>query len=239
MIELGIKILAFSAHTGDIEITAGGTILRNAEEGGKCLIVHMFKPSGKWARPPGLSVEEYAEIRVKQAFEAAGKLNAEVGFIGCVEGVPYDGEEVKLKMCKTISEFMPDAVLMHWKGSYHPDHLACHLLAIQAFERFMEEQRAGKQGKPAALYYPENWEDPQGFQPEVYVDISNVFEKYMDVIKTYDFTSGKYSGFNYVDYYSCLKRIRGLEVGFQYAEAFMTFGDWGVKRIRGRSLLGE
>ncbi|MGB9718263.1 MAG: PIG-L deacetylase family protein [Thermoproteota archaeon] len=237
---MGIKILAFSAHTGDVEITAGGTILQNAEDGGRCLILHMFKPSGKWARPPGLSAEEYAEIRVKQALEASRKLNAEAVFLGCVEGVPYDAEEVKVKMYKAILEFTPDAILMHWKGSYHPDHLACHLLAIQAFERFTGEQGAeGKHGEPVELYYPENWEDPQGFQPEVYVDVSNVFEKYLDVIKTYDFTSGKYSGFNYVDYYSCLKRIRGLEVGFKYAEAFMTFGDWGVKRIRRKSLLGE
>ncbi len=235
-----IKIVAFSAHTGDVEITAGGTILRNAEEGGRCLILHVFKPSGKWARPPGLSPEEYAEIRVKQALEASRKLNAEVVFLGCVEGVPYDAEEVKLKMYRSLLEFKPDAVLMHWKGSYHPDHLACHLLAIQAFERFTGEQRAeGKHSRPVELYYPENWEDPQGFQPEVYVDVSNVFEKYLDVITTYDFTSGKYSGFNYVDYYSCLRRVRGLEVGFQYAEAFMTFGDWGVKRVRRKSLLVE
>lgn len=237
---MGIKILAFSAHTGDVEITAGGTILRNFEEGGRCLILHMFKPSGKWARPPGLSAEEYAEIRLKQALEVSRKLNAEIVFLGCVEGVPYDAEEVKVKMYKAILEFTPNAILMHWKGSYHPDHLACHLLAIQAFERFTGERRAeGKHGEPVELYYPENWEDPQGFQPEVYVDVSNVFEKYLDVIKTYDFTSGKYSGFNYVDYYSCLKRVRGLEVGFKYAEAFMTFGDWGVKRIRRKSLLGE
>lgn len=130
---MGIKILAFSAHTGDVEITAGGSILRNAEEGGRCLILHMFKPSGKWARPPGLSAEEYAETRVKQALEASRKLNAEAVFLGCVEGVPYDAEEVKQKMYKALSEFMPDAVLIHWKGSYHPDHLACHLLAVQAF----------------------------------------------------------------------------------------------------------
>ena len=237
---MGVKILAFSAHTGDVEITAGGTILKNAEEGGRCFILHMFKPSGKWARPPGFSVEEYAETRVKQALEAARKLNAEVGFLGCVEDVPYDAEEVKLKMYRSLSEFKPDVVLMHWKGSYHPDHLACHLLAIQAFERFIGEQKAeGKSSRLAELYYPENWEDPQGFQPEVYVDVSSVFEKYVDLIKTYDFTSGKYSGFNYVDYYSCLKRIRGLEVGFQYAEAFMRFGDWGVNRIRRKNLLGE
>jgi len=236
---LGIKILAFSAHTGDIEITAGGTILKNAKEGGRCLILHMFKPSGKWARPPGISIEEYAETRFNQALEASRKLNAEVNFLGCVEGAPYDSEDVKLKMYRALLEFKPDVVLMHWKGSYHPDHLACHLLAIQAFERFTREQGEGdEQSRLVGLYYPENWEDPQGFQPEVYIDVSSVFEEYVDVIKTYDFTSGRYSGFNYVDYYSCLKRIRGLEVGFQYAEAFMTFGDWGIKRIKKR-LLGE
>lgn len=237
---MGIKILAFSAHTGDMEITAGGTILRNAEDGGKCLMVHMFKPSGLWARPPGLSAEEYAKMRVEQAFEASKKLGTEISFLGCIEGVPYDMEDVKSKIYTIMAEFLPDAILVHWKGSYHPDHLACHLIVIQAFERFMGEQRSkGKLNKPVPIYYPENWEDPDGFRPEVYVDVSSALEKYVDVIKTYDFTSGKYSGFNYVDYYTCLKRVRGLEVGFRYAEALMTFGDWGIKRVRRKNLLVE
>jgi LmbE family N-acetylglucosaminyl deacetylase len=233
---MGVRILAFGAHTGDVEITAGGVILRNAEDGGRCLIVYMLKPSGHWARPPGLSVEEYAKLRLEQAFDASRKLGAEINFLGYIEGAPYDGESVRLKMHHAIMEFMPDVILTHWKGSYHPDHLACHLHTLQAFELATGELRSKGLSHTIKLYYPENWEDPQGFQPEVYVDVSDVFERYVDVLKTYDFTSGKYSGFDYVDYYTCLKRIRGLEVGFKYAESFMAFGDWGIKKIRCKSL---
>jgi len=230
-----LRIAAFGAHAGDMEITAGGIIAKHAERGDHVLIVHALRPSGTWARPPELTAEEYSQRRIGQAFEAGKALGAEkVLFLGYVEGVPLDHEEMRLKVCDIIREFSPDLVLTHWKGSYHPDHVMTHLNVTEGISYAQSEavKREGKPHKVKALYFPENWEDPQGFLPEVYVDISATFEQYINAISIYDFTSGKYSGFNYIDYYGSLCRVRGMEAHFERAEAFMAPNEWAVKRQR-------
>lgn len=49
---------------------------------------------------------------------------------------------------------------------------------------------------------------PVGFTPEFYVDISDAFEKWVEGLRLCAFARGK-TGFNYIDHYSSLARIRG------------------------------
>ena len=228
-------VLAFGAHAGDMEITAGGVIAKYAERGDRVVIVHALKPSGMWARPPGLTAEEYSEKRTGQALEVGKALGVEkVIFLGYKEGIPVDHEEMRLKVCDLAREFKPDLVLTHWKGSYHSDHIMTHLNVTEGLVCAQSDSVKRKENphKVRAVFYPENWEDPQGFIPEAYVDIGGTFKRYIDAISVYDFTSGKYSGFNYIDYYSSLSRIRGLEGKFDRAEAFMAPDDWAANRQR-------
>ena len=228
-------VVAFGAHAGDMEITAGGTIAKYAERGDRVVIVHALKPSGMWARPPGLTAEEYSEKRTGQALEVGKALGVEkVIFLGYKEGIPVDHEEMRLKVCDLVRELRPDLVLTHWKGSYHSDHIMTHLNVTEGLVYAQSDsvKRRDNSHKVRAVFYPENWEDPEGFTPEVYVDISNAFRRYVDAISIYDFTNGKYSGFNYIEYYSSLCRVRGIEAGFERAEAFMSPNDWAVKRQR-------
>jgi len=228
-------VVAIGAHAGDMEIAAGGLLAKHAERGDKVIIAHALKPSGTWARPPGLSTEEHSEQRTSQAFEVGKALGAySVIFLGYREGVPFDYEEMRLKVGDLIREAKPDLVLTHWKGSYHPDHVMTYLNVTEGISYAQSPSFKGRTGphKPSAVFHPENWEDPQGFVPEIYVDIGSTFKRYIDAISIYDFTSGKYSGFNYIEYYSSLCRIRGIEGGFERAEAFMSPNDWAVKRQR-------
>ena len=227
--------MAIGAHAGDMEITAGGVIAKYADGGGEVMVVHALKPSGLWARPPGLTAEQYSMKRQEQALEVGRALGARrVEFLGYTEGVPFDHEEMRLRICDLVRNLRPDVVFTHWKGSYHSDHITTYLNATEgiAYARSESVRREAGPHKPKALYFPENWEDPQGFVPEVYVDISGTFKRYIEAISIYDFTSGKYSGFNYIDYYSSLCRIRGIESGFERAETFMAPNEWAERRQR-------
>jgi LmbE family N-acetylglucosaminyl deacetylase len=226
-------ILAIGAHAGDMEITAGGLIAKYAERGDRVVLVHALRPSGAWARPPNLTVEEYSAQRTKQAFEVGEALGVEkVIFLGYKEGIPVDHEEMRLEICDLVRELRPDLVLTHWKGSYHSDHIMTHLNVTEglAYAQSDSVRRKESPHKVRAVFHPENWEDPQGFVPEAYVDTSRTFKRCIEAISMYDFTSGKYSGFNYIDYYSSLSRIRGMEAKFDRAEAFMAPDDWAAKR---------
>jgi hypothetical protein len=73
----------------------------------------------------------------------------------------------------------------------------------------------------AALYYAENWEDPQDFAPEVYVDISDVYGAWIEGANKHALFRGEVSKFAYQDYYKALARVRGAESGCQYAASLM------------------
>jgi len=70
------------------------------------------------------------------------------------------------------------------------------------------------------VFFAENWEDKEGFQHEVYVEISSVVDKWVEALRKIAFARGE-TGFNYIDYYTSLARMRGLEMGVEYAEVLM------------------
>ncbi|MEM3710690.1 MAG: hypothetical protein QW453_01395, partial [Thermoprotei archaeon] len=71
-----------------------------------------------------------------------------------------------------------------------------------------------------AFYYAENWEDEVGYKPEILVDVSQGFDLWRKAISNYAFATGA-TGFNYIEYYTCLMRLHGLRIGRQYAAALM------------------
>ena len=70
-------------------------------------------------------------------------------------------------------------------------------------------------------YFGENWEDLQGYEPEIYLQILPedlaLWEKAM---RCYALFRGEVSSFAYLDYYKALARTRGCEIGAEYAVTF-------------------
>jgi hypothetical protein len=80
------------------------------------------------------------------------------------------------------------------------------------------------------LYYAENWEDAENFRPFVYVDISDVFADWERAFKCFAIGRGE-GGFPYWDWYQARTRIRGIEIGVQYAQAFAV-DEWRMRQKR-------
>jgi len=233
-----IRIAAFGAHAGDMEITAGALLMKYSHHGASTMTIHALRPSGKWAKPPNLTVEQYAQQRYDQAFQVGKLLGTQIRFMGYKEGEPFESEDMISKVCGVLADFEPDIVLTHWKGSYHPDHILTFLNVNEGINR--AKNNASTKGKPSprvrGFFFPENWEDPQGFQHDIYVDVSDQLEAYIDAISLYDFTDGKYSGFDYIGYYRALARLRGIEARCKYAQVFMIPNEWATRRQVGEFL---
>jgi N-acetylglucosamine malate deacetylase 1 len=69
------------------------------------------------------------------------------------------------------------------------------------------------------VYYAENWEDPDGFQPYVFVNVTAEFNEWQRAVREYQFVRGGVSAFPYFDYYTALARVRGALAGCQNAMA--------------------
>jgi len=82
-----------------------------------------------------------------------------------------------------------------------------------------------------AVWYAENWEDPDGFRPFVYVAVApEDSTRWREAVAKYEFVGGKISSFAYLDYYSALMTLRGAESRRGRAVSF-EIDQIGKKRI--------
>jgi hypothetical protein len=82
-------------------------------------------------------------------------------------------------------------------------------------------KRAQPAHHPSRIFFPENWEDMDDFQPDLYVDIEDVYDRWIEAAGQYELFSGSVSGFRYRDYYEALTITRGCLCGFKRAVALM------------------
>jgi len=213
-----IHIIAVGAHAGDMELTCGGVLTKYAMEGHKVTLIHLT--AGEKGHPT-LTPAEYRKQKIKEANTFANLIGASAIVLEYKDGELAVDDDVKFRICDIIREQKPDIIITHWKNSMHKDHEATYKIvrdaiyyaALNSFERNLPAHRI--QG----LYFAENWEDPYGFRPYVYLDITPSYEKWIAALRSYEFVVNS-PHFRYLEYYSALSVVRGTECGRAYAEAF-------------------
>ena len=215
-----VDILAVGGHAGDAEISGGMALCRHVREGKRVAMLHCTL--GERGHPT-LSPAVYADQKREEARNAAAVIGAEVYCLPYLDGELPVNDEVKFAICDIIRECRPDVILTHWKGSMHKDHTntflafpdATFYAALRTFERPNPHHWARQ------LLYAENWEDPYGFVPELYLEITEEDLKLWEkMAKEYGLFRAEWKTFRYVEYYKALARVRGLEVSAEYATAF-------------------
>jgi hypothetical protein len=75
---------------------------------------------------------------------------------------------------------------------------------------------------PQEILFAENWEDAEGFKPDIYKDITEGFDLWQAALDEYEIGRADHQGFPYRDYYTSLARLRGCLAGTRYAQAFFS-----------------
>ena len=120
-----LKLLCIGAHSDDIEIGLGGTLLGWIEEGLQ-LDIHWAVLSGRQQRAD----EAHASA---QAFcEGAERLRIDLadftdGFF------PYQGKEIKAWFEALKPKVAPDMIFCHWRDDAHQDHREVSQLTWNTF----------------------------------------------------------------------------------------------------------
>lgn len=231
-----VDILAIGAHMGDVEIACGMALAAHVRQGKKVAILHLT-PGEKGH--PKLSPEEYARQKHAEAKEAAAVFGAQMYTLDYRDGELPVNDEVQFAICDVIRACRPQCIITHWQGSIHKDHTACALnipnaqfyAAIKGFVRKDPPHWVGR------IYYAENWEDQDGFEPEIFLEVTEAdIALWQEAAEKYELFRGGVSRFPYVEYYRALARVRGAEIGCQYAVAFAV--PPSAHRRRVQSLLG-
>ncbi|MDI7274883.1 MAG: PIG-L family deacetylase [Anaerolineae bacterium] len=213
-------IMVIGAHAGDAENMAGATVLKHTRAGHAATIVHMTLGE---AGHPTLAPELYAEQRRREVQASAALMGARAVCLPYRDGELPVSDDVKLEACDLIRRQKPGVILTHWKGSFHKDHVATHEIVRDAI--FYAALPAIRRELPPhsihGLYYPENWEDMEGWSADLYLDASDVWDEYLEVLRSHELMGGRIWSFRYLEYYDALGTTRGCLGGFRKAVALM------------------
>ncbi len=197
-----LSVLCLGAHSDDIEIGAGGTLL-NLVERGALLDVH-------WCVLSGVGEREI-EARASAADFLMGAAKTQVEIMSFRDGFfPEQGEAVKLWFEALKSRVNPDVIFTHRRDDAHQDHRQVCRLTWNTFrDHFILEYEVPK------------WDGDMG-QPNMYVPVSAAtLERKIELLNTH-FGSQRSKQWFDADTFLGLARLRGMECRApeRYAEAF-------------------
>ena len=202
-----MNILAVGAHPDDIEIGCGGTLLKYAQKGHNIYLL-VLTPGDVGGDP---------EVRKKEQENSARSMGAKEVFWGGFKDTHLSEERPLIDtMEEIIKKVLPQVVFVNHISDIHQDHRITAAACLSA-TRYIKE----------VLYY----EVPttQNFQPEIYVDIGNVLDKKLELLKIHNsqVNRTRVEGLTILESAQSCATFRGYQGRVKYAEAFQ-----GVRILR-------
>jgi len=178
-----LRIICFGAHPDDCEIQAGGTAVLWAKRGHHVLFVSVSNGDiGHWRDAGGpLALRRKAEV---------DKAHEMLGIQGVVLDI-HDGEvmptlENRRMLTRLIRQWKADIVMGPRPNDYHPDHRYTGVLvqdaAYMVTVPFFCPDVPILKNNPAFFYYPDRFQKPNPFKPDVVVSVDEVMEKKLDAL---------------------------------------------------------
>ena len=196
-----LRVLAIGAHSDDIEIGAGGTLLSWIAGGVKLEI--------DWCVAGASSAERATEARASATDFLTGAARADVHLAKFRDGYMIaERAEVKDWMESLKKLPNPDVVLVHQSGDAHQDHRFLSELAWNTFrDHLILEFEIPK------------WDGDMG-RPNVFVPLTEaVLARKIELLNKHFLTQRSRAWFD-DETFRGLARIRGIECRERYAEAF-------------------
>lgn len=195
-----LRVVALGAHADDVEIGAGGTLLRLLDERPRTEVTAVvFSASGARA----------AEAEASAAALLAGAARADVHVLDHQDGYfPTCVGDIKDWARATLEAVRPHLVLTHRRDDAHQDHRTVAELAWQTFR-----------GATIAAYEIPKW-DGDLDRPNAYVALDDGLMDRKSAHLVEHFPSQHAKGWYDAETFRGLARVRGVEAGVRYAEAF-------------------
>lgn len=173
-----IDILAFGPHPDDVELCAGGLMLRARDQGYRTVVVDMTRGEAGTRGTPQMREQEAA---------AAAKI------MGCIarenlalpDARVTEDLESQALVTAAIRKWRPRIVLSPCREDRHPDHLACAELVRRAYYGATIQKGLGAEWpahRPDALLEYFGHIEPT---PSFIIDISDVWEERLELAACY------------------------------------------------------
>lgn len=229
-----LDILAFGAHPDDVEISAGGSIIRSVEQGKRVGIVDLTRGE--------LGSRGSAELRDIEAsnssqilgIQARENLKLEDGFF-------EHSKATTLAVIESIRHFQPEIVLAPAPSDRHPDHgRASKLIKEACFYSGLIKIATSRNGLPQAVWRPKAvYFYIQDFyhKPDFVLDVTPFWDKKMTALRCYssqfyqtgsDEPTTPISGSEFFDFLKGRAMQMGRPAGFVLGEGFIADRTIGI-----------
>ena len=220
-----LDILAFGAHSDDVEIGMAGTLAKYKEQGyktGICDLTYAERSSNG-----------NVEIRQKEASEAARVLELDARIqLSLPDRGLFMKEAYILEIVSVIRKYKPRLVFAPYCEDRHPDHGNCARLVEEAVFssgiKRVEDAKSQGAHKPENLYF---YQINGLHKPDFLIEISGQIKKKTKALEAYTsqferdpsgvdtpLTNG------YVEAVISRERAYGKQIGSMYAEGFFAKG---------------
>ncbi len=196
-----LRVLCLGAHSDDLEIGCGGTLLWLTRQYAPITVDWVVLGADDAAR------RTEAEAGAAAILAAAAERRVRIerfrdGFF------PFVGAEIKEYLAALKRDVTPDLVLTHQRNDLHQDHRLVAELTWQTFRQTLVLE-----------YEIPKWDGDLG-APNVYVPLSDdVVEAKLRILAT-TFASQRAKTWFTPETFRGLLRLRGIEAGTPFAEAF-------------------
>ena len=179
-----IDVLAFGAHPDDVELSCGGTIFKEIQNGKTVGIIDLTKGE--------LGTRGTAETRKTEAENAAKILG--VSFrenMNFSDGFIVNDKAHQLEIIKIIRQYQPEIVLCNAVDDRHTDHGkasqlvsdACFLSGLVKIETNSDVSNTSQAPwRPKSIYHYIQWKT---LEPDFVVDISLQIDQKMESVLAY------------------------------------------------------
>ncbi len=194
-----LSILCLGAHSDDLEIGCGGTLLRLLAEQEAVVRWVVLGCSGRRSGEARQSAESLLAAAREKRVEICGFRD---GFF------PYVGGEIKEAFEKLKGHVSPDLIFTHTRNDLHQDHRLVNELTWNTFRDHL------------ILEYEVPKYDGDLGSPNLFVGLDDaVVEKKVRHLMEFFATQREKRWFD-EETFRGLLRLRGVEAGVRYAEAF-------------------
>lgn len=215
--------LAIGAHADDVELGAGGTLLRLASQGRKGVMVDLTDAS--------MGTRGTPEIRAKEAAAAARILKAERVNLGLPDARLSGNWEAEKLLIGVIRKYRPKILITHHADEQHPDHgEAARLVKRAAFKSGLAKLDCpGDPWRPGRIFH---FIGEALHEPTFCVDISPFWKSKLKAVMAYksqfhNAGSTRYVGKTdlatpaFLENLEARNRFWGVRIKRRYAEAFV------------------
>lgn len=231
-----LSVLVIGAHLDECEFGAGGISSKLTRLGHKVVFLNTVGMGYDTTMFAGNGEKQHA-FR-EEAMEAAGVLGASKFILKYSDKCfPENDSQSVIEIAKVVKKVNPEIVLIHWVKDRHHDHVRTAKASLEALTHI--NSFAG--GKSISLNLKEIYAYEAGakqtvdFEPDFYVNITEEIEDVFSSYRKFK-TIGEEP---LIEGKQALAIFRGVQSGFQYAEAFKFIGPYAPVESTIKKLLGE